>query len=107
MIISHKQIQSVLQAYAREVSRLRGKDPAERPPRPDSLGGPDKVSLSAKAQEAQKVREAVKRAPDVRAEKVSKVKAALDEGKYEPSAEQIAEKMLGRMVVDRLLQDRR
>jgi len=40
--------------------------------------------------------------PDVRAERVAEVMAAMEKGDYSPSSIEVAEKMLGRLIADRL-----
>jgi len=99
MKISHGQIQSVFKAYAQQ--------PAGRKSIKDKKGSPaareDQVVLSREAREMRLAMETVARASEVREDKVREIKTALSTGNYEVSGEQIAEKMLGRTLVEKLL----
>ncbi|RRD94367.1 flagellar biosynthesis anti-sigma factor FlgM [Clostridiales bacterium COT073_COT-073] len=57
--------------------------------------GQDSVVFSTFAREMQFANKAVKEAPEVRVEKVNMLKAQIEAGKYNISANQIAEKILG------------
>ncbi len=57
--------------------------------------GKDSVIFSNFAREMQLASKAVREAPEVRAEKVEQLKAQLEAGKYNVSASQIADKILG------------
>ncbi|MCL6450626.1 MAG: flagellar biosynthesis anti-sigma factor FlgM, partial [Acetobacteraceae bacterium] len=63
----------------------------------------DRVDISARAQEVQKLREAVARLPEVRRDRVERVARELGQGTYRVSPEEVAEKILGRSLVDRLV----
>lgn len=57
--------------------------------------GKDSVSFSSFAKDMKLATKAVKDAPDVRMDKVNQIKAQIEAGKYNVSANQIAEKILG------------
>ena len=57
--------------------------------------GKDSVVFSNFAKELQLASKAVKEAPEVRTEKVDRLKAQVESGQYNVSASQIAEKILG------------
>ena len=54
----------------------------------------DKLEISSSAREFQLAMSAAKKLPDVRQEKVDAVKREMAKGKYNPSANEIAKKML-------------
>lgn len=54
----------------------------------------DRADISSRGREMQRYREVLKTMPDVRNDRVEDLKKRIDEGKYEPSAERIAEKMM-------------
>jgi negative regulator of flagellin synthesis FlgM len=58
----------------------------------------DKVSLSEASRDMQTAKEAVASSPDVRAEKVSEIKQAVENGRYELDAGKVAEKMIGSII---------
>lgn len=56
--------------------------------------GATKVDLSPRAQEMKKIKEAALAAPDVNEEKVARLQKMIDDGKYNVSAKDIADKMV-------------
>jgi negative regulator of flagellin synthesis FlgM len=60
----------------------------------------DRVELSARSREMQKIREILQTTPEVRAEKVSALKKMIEEGKYEVKSEDIADKMIKQGILD-------
>lgn len=85
------------QAYAKEVenapppqdvSKNQSAEPQKKIPE-------DKVSLSSSAKDMKIASEAVAAAPEVRQEKVTEIKTAVDNGTYQVNAEKIADKMVG------------
>ncbi len=54
----------------------------------------DKIEISDAAREVQVATKAFKELPDVRQELVDRLKTAINEGTYKPSAEDIARKMI-------------
>ena len=63
----------------------------------------DSVRLSTNTEEFKRAVEAVKRAPEVRKDRVEELKKAIAEGRYKIDSMAVAEKMLGRILVDRLM----
>ncbi len=49
------------------------------------------------------MKELARQAPDVRREKVEEVKGQIEAGTYKVSGEEIAEKLLSRLLVDELI----
>jgi negative regulator of flagellin synthesis FlgM len=58
------------------------------------------VDLSTMAKDIQQAKVEVSKLPDVREEKVREIKAQVENGTYNVSGEQIADKMVGESVVD-------
>ena len=52
------------------------------------------MSISARAQDIQKAKELAKKAPDVREDRVAALQKAIDNGSYNVSAKDIADKMV-------------
>ncbi len=63
----------------------------------------DKVVLSPKAKEVQEATKLIKELPDIREEKVAKLKEQVDQGTYRIDGEKIAFKMLKESILDELL----
>ena len=64
--------------------------------RPKDSPGADRVEISTKAREREikAIRELVESAPDVREEKVTALKTAVEEGTYRVKGEEVAKKMI-------------
>lgn len=56
----------------------------------------DEVQISAFGKAYQTAKQAVSAAPDIREEKVAQIKAQIDNGTYEVSGEEFAEKLLSK-----------
>jgi len=63
----------------------------------------DKVVLSPKAKEVQEATKLIKELPDIREEKVAKLKEQVDQGTYRVDGKKIAFKMLKESILDELL----
>ena len=63
----------------------------------------DKVVLSPKAKEVQEATKIIKELPDIREEKVAKLKEQIDQGTYRVDGKKIAFKMLKESILDELL----
>ena len=63
----------------------------------------DKVVLSPKAKEVQEATKMIKELPDIREEKVAKLKEQVDQGTYRIDGKKIAFKMLKESILDELL----
>lgn len=64
-------------------------------PKSNTVQGHDSVSFSTFAKEMKLATKAVKEAPEVRMDKVNQIKAQIEAGQYNVTANQIAEKILG------------
>ena len=97
MIISNKQVQTVLQLnqcynYA--------KQPVVQ--EKQALKRGDVLVLSNRVQELNLIKEQVLKSPDVRADKVNELKQLIHNGTYNVSGSDIAQKMIERSLVDEL-----
>jgi negative regulator of flagellin synthesis FlgM len=60
----------------------------------------ERVDLSAKAQEFQRIRQMLNQIPDVRQEKVRELKDRIESGNYAVDSGKVAAKMLGESLID-------
>ncbi len=101
MIISSNQIQSLVAQYTKLNQKTNDKSKEEfKGVQQKSL---DKISVSNDAQAYLVARQAIKNVPDVREEKLAELQQRVKSGTYEVKDEDIAEKMLGRTLVDKLV----
>lgn len=61
----------------------------------ESAASSDSVTLSQEGQELLELRRRIQEAPDVREELVGKLRRDIEEGRYRPSAAEIARRMIG------------
>ncbi|TCL64805.1 FlgM family anti-sigma-28 factor [Hydrogenispora ethanolica] len=97
MIISNKQVQTVLQLnscyhYSRRIAFADN----------SSMPRADVLLLSNKVQELNLIKEQVLKSPDIRADKVSELKELIQDGRYHVTGDEIAQKMINRSLVDEL-----
>ena len=62
----------------------------------------DRIELSIRGREVQRLNEMIQSTPDIRADRVEQVRIAVENGTYNVRAEMIAEKILGGEVIDEL-----
>lgn len=60
----------------------------------------EKVDLSAKAKEYQRIRQVLDQVPDVRQEKVQELKERIESGNYAVDSGKVAAKMVGESLID-------
>lgn len=60
----------------------------------ESLPSKDRVDLSVRSKEMQKIYDVLQTTPDVRAEKVAQYKKSIEDGNYRVSPDDLADKML-------------
>jgi len=80
-------IDNVMKVYKKEMSTVNQKAKTEKK---------DKIEISEKARDYQFAINKAKELPDIREEKVASIKAAIEAGTYEVSAEKIADKILSK-----------
>lgn len=98
MIISGKQVQTILKAYG-DQSKVAKNTKTER-------SGPvqkrDEVILSSEAKEFGQILQALKKLPDVRDDKVNELTKKIESGTYNIDSKDIAEKLVARSLADRI-----
>ncbi|MGR6837104.1 flagellar biosynthesis anti-sigma factor FlgM [Syntrophomonas erecta] len=99
MIISRTQVHNILKLY--------GKDPAshrvDKPQESRGKARPDDLAISSESRMKQKAMQAIKQAPDIRMDKVKDLQERISAGTYTLSADEVAEKMIERAIVDHLI----
>ncbi len=65
----------------------------------------EKVEVSSRAQEAAKINEIIKASPDIRAEKIEKIKGEIANGTYSVDGKKIAEKILNEVLSENIFLD--
>ena len=98
MIISGKQIQSIMKVYTdqnkvSQTAKTKGTAPTSQK---------DEVILSSQAQEFGQIFQAIKAMPEVRQDKVQEIAGRIAQGDYSVDAREVAEKMVGRILADNL-----
>jgi len=98
MIISKTQVQNLLQVYGKnkKINNIESAS-AARSMRKDALAISDESRIKQKAMQA------IRQAEDVRMEKVEELRERISMGTYTLSEGEVAEKMIERAIVDRLI----
>ena len=65
-----------------------------------STSGSEQIAISSKAKDIQKATKAVNTAPDIRIEKVERIKNQIADGSYKVSSEELAEKVLENIITE-------
>ena len=65
-----------------------------------STSGTEQIAISSKAKDIQKATEVVNAAPDIRTEKVERIKNEIAKGDYHVSSEDLAEKVLENIITE-------
>lgn len=99
MIISNKQIQNVLKVYNEQNNAAKSAKTAKTQP----TKGLDQVILSSGVQEFGQVLQRAVAMSDVRPERVKELSKKIQSGTYQVDSKEVADKMVGRSLVDRLL----
>ncbi|MGI6633401.1 MAG: flagellar biosynthesis anti-sigma factor FlgM [Bacillota bacterium] len=99
MMISRAQIGKILKIYetqgaAHPSSKAVGQA--------DGAASKDKVVLSVSQDDLAKVRELTKKLPEMRLDKVEALRKQIESGNYKVDATEVADKMLGRLLADRI-----
>lgn len=99
MIISSNQINHFLKIYGQQMKvNAPGRKEA-----PAGTGKADELVLSEQGKAIQLAAQKVRETPDIREDRVRELKEAIEKGAYSVSSEEIAEKLLGRRLVDELV----
>jgi negative regulator of flagellin synthesis FlgM len=99
MIISKTQVQNILKTYTKSFNT----DNANKSKEVKAKVNKDQLAISGESRIKQRALQAVKQADDVRSEKVNELKERMSAGTYEVSADEVAEKMISRAIVDTLV----
>ena len=109
MMISQKQLLAVIRARsepAGSVDRIEETHRAATAPEAGAAAREgDGISLSERAKEVVSVTRALGELPDVREDLVRDIKERIEAGTYDISAEDVAEKILGRAALNNVLRD--
>ena len=62
--------------------------------------GTEHIALSSKAKTYPKAHEAIKNSPDIRVDKVKRVKAEIAEGRFHVNSDELAEKILKDVITE-------
>lgn len=63
-------------------------------------GSSEQIVLSSKAKDIQRAQEAVRAAPDIRVDKVNRIKQQISDGTYQVNTRDVAEKLLKEIISD-------
>jgi negative regulator of flagellin synthesis FlgM len=97
MIISNKQVQTVLQSH-NIYNNVRPVPLLEK----TSSKKADLLVLSNRAQELNLIREQTLKSPEVRTDRVNELKKLIQDGRYDVPGTEVAQKMIDRSLVDEL-----
>ncbi len=101
MIISNSQIKSLLQDYAKQDAQYSAKKGEVKASKTVQVKKEPVVSETAKA--FQMAKSVIREAPEIREERLASIENQVKTGAYEVSDDEIAEKMIGRSLVDKLV----
>lgn len=99
MIISNNQVQSLLAQYLKQDAKAvpTKNDDSEKVTREN------KKSVSADVSAYSAAKDAIRELPDIREDRLVDIQKQLISGTYEITDEEVAEKMIGRSLVDKLV----
>ncbi len=100
MIISNSQIRSLIAMYANQ-----DKKEVQSPEKGIKKFNEEayQISVSHDAQAYMTAKKAISTLPDVREDRLANIKKQVQSGTYEVTDEEVAEKMIGRSLVDKLV----
>ncbi|OGW18849.1 MAG: flagellar biosynthesis anti-sigma factor FlgM [Nitrospinae bacterium RIFCSPLOWO2_12_FULL_47_7] len=85
-------------------AKVSGKEVASKSDSTDSAsksaGSSEQIVLSSKAKDIQKAHEIIRSTPDIRVDKVNKIKQDLAEGRYNVKSQDIADRILKQVLAD-------
>lgn len=99
MIISKTQVQNILKTYTKNVSTDNVNKTKEVKPKFNK----DELAISGESRIKQRALQAIKQTDDIRTDKVNDLKERISAGTYEVTADEVAEKMISRAIVDTLV----
>lgn len=98
MIISRTQVQNLLKIYGNDNSNKVDKKQVSK-----AAGKNDELAISSESRVKQRAMQAVKQAEDIRLDKVNQLQEEISSGTYTVDDNEVAEKMIARAIVDRLI----
>jgi negative regulator of flagellin synthesis FlgM len=98
MIISRTQVQNLLKIYGIDKSSKLDKKQLGK-----IAGKNDELAISSESRIKQRAMQAAKQAEDVRLDKVNQLQEEISSGTYTVNDDEVAEKMIARAIVDRLV----
>jgi len=98
MIISRTQVQNLLKIYGNDNSSKLDKKQLSK-----IAGKNDELAISSESRIKQRAMQAVKQAEDIRLDKVNQLQEEISSGTYTVNDDEVAEKMIARAIVDRLV----
>ncbi len=105
MMISQQQLLAVIRARSEPAGSVertgeaRGVEAKGVP----GAGSADGISLSDRARDVVKITRALEEVPEIREDLVADIKERIEAGTYDISAEDVAEKIMGRALIDEVL----
>ncbi len=97
MIISKTQLLNILKVYNKNDNKVEKTQAAKATARTDEL------ALSRESKLRQRAMQAARQADDIRLDKVTELQEQISAGTYTLSDDEVAEKMIERALVDRLI----
>ncbi|HHT06299.1 MAG TPA: flagellar biosynthesis anti-sigma factor FlgM [Hydrogenispora sp.] len=98
MLISNQQVNSVIKAY-----EVAGKQKNRTIQSTESVRRGDSLLLSPEARELHLIQKNIAQTPEVRSDLVADLKETIAKGEYKVTSEQVAQRMLVRSLVDRIV----
>ena len=95
--LKNKIVQDRAKVSGKEVA---GKSDSPSPASKSSAGSSENVALSSKARDIQTAHAVIQATPDIRVDKVNKIKEAIANGSYKVKSQDIADKMLKQVLTD-------
>ena len=94
---------SIKNKAIQEKARVSGKKAADKSEAPSSTPktqGSENIALSSRAIDIQRALAAAKSAPDIRIEKVERIKTEIEEGRFHVDSKDLAEKILNDIIIE-------
>jgi len=104
MKVSNEQVKQVLDKYARQVENKTSDRAKGSEQKTEALRrNVDSVTITARGEGANRAIEAYRKLPDVRKDLVDEVKTKIKSGDYEVTSKEVADKIVHRMIVDKMV----
>ncbi|HHV71071.1 MAG TPA: flagellar biosynthesis anti-sigma factor FlgM [Clostridia bacterium] len=102
-ISNNKQVQNMLKAYSnQQLNEKKGVNKKKEGTKNPNLQ-PDKIDLSAEARDFQAVLKIASNQVEARMDKVNELKRKIESGQYKIDPEQVAAKMIERIISERII----